>query len=229
MFDWGPWRDYLAAQGYPPSKEAIAEAENYLRHLYERNRVMNLTRVPESEAVAKHFLDAVLPVALIPMAAKLLDIGTGPGIPAVPLALARSDLSVTAMDSGAKGLRLVLDHGPANVVVKQGRAEEVDQRESFDVVVGRAVAPFAIQLEISAAWVRRDGLLIPYRTPTERAEIEDFPAHELGLELEDVRELNLPGTDVIRLFPVFVKARSTPAHYPRTWSQIRNAPLGHRG
>jgi len=190
---------------------------------------MNLTRVPESDAVTKHFLDAVLPIALIPVGARLLDIGTGPGIPAVPLALARPDLRVTAMDSGARGLRLIRDHGPANVTVRQGRAEEIDQRESFDVVVGRAVAPVAIQLEISAAWVRRDGLLIPYRTPSERGEIEDFPAHELGLELEDLREIPLPGTDVVRLFPVFVKARSTPAHYPRAWSQIRNSPIGRRG
>lgn len=226
MFDLGPWETFLTAQGFPPEPDVLLRAIAYLEDLYERNQVMNLTRVPPEEAVVKHMLDSVLPVAMIPEGGELLDIGTGPGLPAVPLAFARPDLSVVALDSGAKGLRLVSDHAPPNLSVLQQRGEDVTDRGRFDTVVGRAMSPFPIQMEVSAAWVKLEGWVMPYRTPADREWVEAFPAYELGLELEDIREIVLPGTDVVRLFPVFVKSRPTPAHYPRSWAQIRKHPLG---
>ncbi|MBX3095486.1 MAG: class I SAM-dependent methyltransferase [Fimbriimonadaceae bacterium] len=229
MFDLRPWEEYLTAEGFPPSSTASRGVLSFLEDLYKRNQVMNLTRVPEHDAVVKHLLDSVLPVSMFQEGSHVLDLGTGPGLPSVPIAFARPDLSVVAMDSGAKGLRLIQDHAPQNLTVRQHRAEDVSHREQFDLVIGRAIAPFAIQLELSAAWVRKEGWIIPYRTPADLAAVEAFPAHELGLELEDIREITLPDTEVVRLFPVFVKSRATPSHFPRTWAQIRNSPLGPGG
>jgi 16S rRNA (guanine527-N7)-methyltransferase len=105
----------------------------------------------------------------------------------------------------------------------QIRAEEWSERETFDVVTGRAVAPLAIQLEISAGFCRLGGQVIPLRTPT-----DDFmPAGAgiLGLRLGTVHELPLPQTDIIRAFPVYEKRSATHKRYPRRWAEIKAMPL----
>ena len=64
------------------SEAQLNAFETYEAALYQANQVMNLTRVPQSEAWIRHFLDSLLLCPLIPEGAKLLDIGTGPGLPA---------------------------------------------------------------------------------------------------------------------------------------------------
>jgi len=193
--------------------------------LYEANAVMNLTRVPREECWLRHFVDSLLIQDLIPWGSNVLDIGTGPGFPGWPLACARPDLQVFAIDSSGKMIGF-LDKNPLpNLKSLQVRAEEWPVRERFGVVMGRAVAPLGIQLELSAPACRLGGLVIPMRTPAERHQCE-MAVSELGLELAEVYERTLPGTDIVRLFPVYRKASETPRRFPRTWAEIRRKPLG---
>ncbi|RYG69749.1 16S rRNA (guanine(527)-N(7))-methyltransferase RsmG, partial [bacterium] len=78
--------------------------ETFEADLYEANEVMNLTRVPREECWLRHFLDSLLIAPWLPGEGSLLDIGSGPGFPAWPLALARPELQVTALDSSGKML-----------------------------------------------------------------------------------------------------------------------------
>lgn len=197
--------------------------ERFLSDLYEANRVMNLTRVPREQAWSRHVEDSLLFEDLIPVGSRLLDVGTGPGFPAWPLAVARPDLAVTALDSNGKMLGFLRDHPLPNLTVVQARAEDWDAKESFDVVTGRALAPLAIQLELSARPCALGGAVVPMRT--ESNDISSADPRALGLELERTERRILPDTDVVRVYPIYRKVSATPKRYPRRWAEIKRSPL----
>lgn len=211
----------LERLGLTLDAEALAAFEN---DLYAQNAVMNLTRVPREECWLRHMLDSLLIAEFIPVGASVLDIGTGPGFPAWPLALARPDLTVTALDSSSKMLGFLRRHSLPNLRIEQGRAEEVGLTDAFDVVTGRALAPLPIQLEISARPCRKGGIVLPMRTPNDLAEIERLSS-VLGLELETVHHRTLPVIHAERVFPVYRKVHNTPAGHPRAWAKMRERTL----
>lgn len=192
-------------------------------NLYRANETMNLTRIPREEAWLRHFVDSLLFHDLVPEGARVLDIGTGPGLPAWPLAYARPDLRVTALDSSGKMLGFLRSQPLPNLEVVQARAEEWGVREAYDVVTGRAVAPLSLQLELSASPLKVGGVLVPMRTPSDDLGAPLWEA--LGLRPAAVVRRMLPGTDVERVFPTFVKERATPERYPRGWAEMKVRPL----
>lgn len=192
--------------------------------LYAQNEIMNLTRVPHKESWLRHFLDSLLVAEFIPAGASVLDIGTGPGFPAWPLAAARPDLQVTAMDANAKMVGFLRKHPLPNLEVIQVRAEESGLNNRFDVVTGRALAPLSQQLELSVRPCQLGGCVIPMRTPKDEEEIARL-AEFLGLELEIVHRRTLPDIEAERLFPVFRKVDRTPRGYPRPWAKMRERAL----
>ncbi len=202
--------------------QAFREFED---RLYAANEVMNLTRVPREDSMIRHFFDSLLVADLIPESARVLDLGAGPGFPAWPLARVRPDLRVTAMDSSTKMVEFLKGSLLPNLRVLNHRAEEVEEEERYDVVTGRAVAPLAVQMEISATYARLGGYVIPMRTDKELEEIERFPAGNLGLKLEGIEGRELEGSEARRAFPLFRKVRPTPKKYPRTWAEIKRKPL----
>lgn len=203
--------------------KAFADFESAL---YRANEVMNLTRVAQEECGLRHFLDSLLLAAFIPEGATVLDIGTGPGFPAWPLACARPDLAVTAVDSSGKMLGFLRRQVLPNLRIIETRVEDWDVRDAFVVVTGRAVAPFPVQMEISAPVTAPQGIVLPMRTPNDRDAWVNFPADTLGLTLETVHEVPLPGTDIVRCLPQFRKIGVTPRTYPRNWADIKRKPLG---
>lgn len=208
-----------AAIGLPLKRVQIEAFETFEQDLYEVNASVNLTRVPQAECWLRHFVDSLLVAEFLPSGAHVLDIGTGPGFPAWPLACARPDLAVTALDSNGKMLSFLERHPLPNLRIVQGRAEDTPPRESYDVVTGRAVAPIMAQLEISAAPCKIGGAVVPMRTPTD----EPFPTAPppFGLALEQVVRRPLPSSDIIRVFPVYRKVTPTSPRYPRRWADIR--------
>ncbi|MBS1708178.1 MAG: 16S rRNA (guanine(527)-N(7))-methyltransferase RsmG [Armatimonadetes bacterium] len=200
----------------------------FVTDLYATNQTTNLTRVPEGEADAMHLADSLLVAEFAKRHARVLDIGAGPGFPAVPLALCRPDLDIIAVEATSKFATFLSAHCPTNVEVVNGRAEELDGRETVDLVTGRALAPLGIQLELSAAWCKVGGLVVPFRTPAEREACATINIGVLGLRLVALEERQIPGTDVVRLFPVYEKVRPTPAEYPRPWARIKARPFSAR-
>jgi len=201
--------------------DAVAAFEE---DLYVQNAVMNLTRVAREECWLRHILDSLLIAEFIPKGASVLDIGTGPGFPAWPLALARPDVQVTALDSSGKMLGFLRRHPLPNLTALQQRGEELLLADAFDVVTGRALAPLAILLELSARPCRKGGIVLPMRTPNDLPEIERLSS-VLGLELEVVHRRTLPVIDAERVFPVYRKKKNTPPGYPRAWAKMREKPF----
>ncbi|MEM4408168.1 MAG: 16S rRNA (guanine(527)-N(7))-methyltransferase RsmG [Candidatus Caldarchaeum sp.] len=208
----------------------------YEELLSEAHKVTNFTRVPREQCWARHFLDSLVLVPMIPPGARLLDIGSGAGFPGAVIGIVRSDVKVTCLDSSQRMTsfleKVFGTTGPLPVLyqVVQNRAElaahDINFRESFDFVTGRALAPFPIQIELSAGFVSLGGLFVPLRTPQEKKEVESFPAHILGLSLEKVEMVEVPEVLPERMLPVFVKTAHTAKHYPRRWAQMKSKPLG---
>ncbi len=140
--------------------------ETYFELLLKANETMNLTRITDIETAKRdHFDDSIKPLSFIqiPQGASVLDLGTGGGFPAVPLAIARPDLKITAVDSTAKKVEFVKSAvaavGIPNITCICGRAEELGRdakhREKYDYVFSRAVAKLNILLELCAPLCRK--------------------------------------------------------------------------
>lgn len=216
----------LKGIGLDLTQDQLSAFEAFEESLYAANESMNLTRVAREECWLRHFVDSLLFHDLLPEGAKVLDIGTGPGFPAWPLAVARPDLHIAALDSSGKMLGFLRTMPLPNLEVMERRAEEWGVREEFDVVTGRAVAPLTLQLELSAALCTEGGMVAPMRTPNDEDSIMRFSGSVLGLRREAVIRRPLPETDIVRVSPVYRKVGPTPAKYPRPWAEMKRKPLG---
>lgn len=203
------------------------------KKLYEANASMNLTRVPQEECWSRHFLDSLSISPLIEKGASLLDIGAGAGMPGACIAIARPDITVSVMDSANKEFRFLSSlfggRGQLPVLYEiilaraEDAAREPSLRESFDFVTGRALAPLAIQGELSAAFVIVGGKFVPMRTPADSS--EPFAANKLGLQLIDKTFPVIKPIAATRYLPVYKKTGKTPPEFPRAWAKIKSHPL----
>ena len=114
----------------------------YLEQLHQWNKAYNLTAIRNpQDMVTKHVLDSL---SILPMlqGASLIDVGTGPGLPGIPLALARSDLQIVLLDSNGKKIRFLREVVRVlqllHVDVVQARVEAYKPNNLFDTVVSRA-------------------------------------------------------------------------------------------
>jgi len=237
----GDWRVLAQVQawGLSLTDSQRHALQRYLELLYAANQQFNLTRVPPDEAVGRHLVDSLvlLWVDTPPVGARLLDIGTGGGLPGIPLKIARPDLHLTLLDSHGKTvafLKAIWEQlGLADGMVMQARAEEwahaAEAREQFDRVVARAVAKMPILAELMLPYVKVGGVALALKSAAERHEIDQArPAITmLGGELEICeRVVNLEKGEMTRLIAKMHKVRPTEARYPRRWSHILRHPLG---
>lgn len=135
----------LAAMGIVATDAQRAKMAAHLELIAKWNRVHNLTAVREpDQMVALHLLDSLSLVPHIAAASTLLDVGSGPGFPGIPIAIARPDLHVTLLDSSNKKCVFLeqarTELGLANVSVACERVEQWRPEETFDIVVSRAFA-----------------------------------------------------------------------------------------
>ena len=146
---------------------AIARLGDYLALLLAMNEQMNLTAIVDPKAAwEKHALDALTLVPLLAEVgpgARLADLGSGGGVPGIPLAIARPDLEVTLVEATQKKAAFLSAAAPAlglaNVSVRAERAEKLGG-EGFDVVTARAVGRLAELCPLAAPLARAGGLLL---------------------------------------------------------------------
>jgi 16S rRNA (guanine527-N7)-methyltransferase len=126
---------------------AVGQLLAYVELLAKWNRTYNLTAIRDPlEMVSRHLLDslAVLPHLPMPAAAALADVGSGAGLPGIPLAIARSDWRVMLNDSNHKMCafqrQAAIELGLANIEVHEGRVESWQPASGFAAVISRAFA-----------------------------------------------------------------------------------------
>lgn len=186
--------------------------------LYSWNERKNLTRVPIDQCDIRHFAESLLVADFA--TGSMLDLGTGPGFPAWPLACALPELEVVAIDSNGKMLDFLRSMPLPNLTVVQGRIEEQKWEEKFGLVTGRAFAPLLVQLECSVRSCRTGGLVVPFRSAKDDLEPKELGL--LGLELATVKRSVLRD-GVERVLPVYKKVKATPPDIPRPWAVMKRA------
>ncbi len=212
--------------------------ERLCTHILEVNKVHNLTAIRDVPGViTKHFADSLTVAPHIPEGLTVIDVGTGGGFPTLPLAVARPDLRITAIDSTAKKITHVQNtahlFGLDNVTAIAGRAEDMAQtkmRESFDIATARAVSELRILCEITLPFVKVGGMLLAMKGASGDKELSDAKAAiaKLGATLANVHKFTLKDADENqeeRCIIVIRKTSPTPNNFPRQYAQILKKPL----
>lgn len=229
------WTDLARRANVTLTDRQHAQLSRYLDLLFEANARMNLTRITDrATAELQHVADAltVLP-HLPPGAHRLADVGSGGGVPGIPLAIVRLDATVVLIEStkkkGAFLSSAAAALGLTNVTVLEWRAEDVAQgsaRESFDVAIARAVATMDWLAEWCLPLVARGGRMLAMKGPKAA---DELPAARQTIKLLGggeaiVHPVDLPGTDH-RVIVEISKVTITPARFPRPATQAKGKPL----
>ncbi len=209
----------------------LEQFEVYYRELVEWNQRMNLTSIVDYEEVqVKHFLDSltVIPAIGTPdkrQNLKVIDVGTGAGMPGIPLKIIRPDIRLVLLEATVKKtkfLRYVIDKmGLDNVEVVSGRAEDIAHdakyREYFDLALSRAVATLPALVELALPFCAVGGRFIALKKGDIRREIERSrkAVDVLGGQMQEVKSIILEEPEDNRCLVIIDKVKSSPAGYPR--------------
>lgn len=190
----------LAAMRLEVPDEAADRFAQHLLLIEKWNRVHNLTAVRETaQMVVIHLLDSLAILPYLGEARTLLDVGTGPGLPGIPIAIARPDLEVTLLDSSHKKAafleqaRAELRLENASVVCERVEAWRPERR--FDVVVSRAFAELSEFVVQAQHLLAPGGRMLAMKGVYPFEEIAKVPATH---RVREVVELRVPDLDAKR-------------------------------
>ncbi len=237
--------DAARALGIEFDPEDVPQLGRYLAILLDTNKSFNLTAITDpAEAWTKHILDALTLVPLVvelPIEhARVIDIGSGGGVPGIPLAIVMPQIRITLVEPTGKKAAFLKETAKAlglkNVTVIQGRAENLGQdhkgtergdgqgghREGYDVATARALGHLAIVAELCLPLVKPGGLVLAVKGAKAEQELEEA-AKAIGLV--GGRHAGTVETPTGRVV-VIEKATRTPRLYPRRDGEPKRAPLG---
>lgn len=220
----------LEAFTIDPSTEA--QLRHFLERLLETNRSFNLTAITDpTEAWEKHVLDSLtlLPdLRELAAGSRVIDVGSGGGLPALPLAIALPALTFTLLEATAKKARFLEETagalGLGHVRVVCDRAETFghgSERESFDATTARAVSRLPVLLELTLPLIRVGGVSLAIKGEQAATEVKEakHALHVLRAQVEDTRRTRTGVVVRIR------KTAATPAKYPRRPGEPKRVPL----
>lgn len=162
----------------PWRQDLIAKAAHLLALIVEANTHFNLTRITNPrEAAIKHILDSVAPWRLFAEAKHVVDVGTGAGLPGIPLAVLLPEVRFTLTESTQKKAHFVEAAVQAlalpNVTVTPRRAEEFVKEHPVDLMTARALAPVIRALGLFAPAIRDGARVLLYKGPDAELEIAE--------------------------------------------------------
>jgi 16S rRNA (guanine527-N7)-methyltransferase len=215
----------------------ITQLERFGDLLLDWNEKVNLTAITDpGEVRIRHLLDSLTILTLpdLPDSPRVIDVGTGGGVPGIPLKIARPNWRMILMDSTRKKIDVV------NAMIQQlklerafglqMRAEEAGQdklhREAYDLVIARSVARMPVLAEYLLPLCAVGGMCIAMKGDTVQEEMDDadYAIQVLGGKRGDVHEVQLPG-GVTHYLAVIHKVKPTPRDYPRRPGTPSKFPL----
>ncbi len=187
-------RQGVSTLGLTLPEQAIAQLDAYIQLLTRWNRAYNLTAVRDpQEMVVKHLLDSL---AILPWVnnSPLLDVGSGAGLPGVPLAIARPELNVTLLDGSSKRVRFqqqaITELGLCNVTAVWSRVEDYQPEQPFKQVVSRAFSALDEMARLCRHLCAENGVLLAMKGLYPDAEIA---ALDDGYQVIGSEALHVPG------------------------------------
>lgn len=203
--------------------------DQYYHLLFQYNQIMDLTSVIEEEQVyERHFYDS-LTIAFNKNfnGLKVCDVGSGAGFPAIPLKIVFPEMELTIIDSLTKRMNflneVVQQLDLKKVTIITARVEEMDAsfRETFDIVMARAVARLNILLELCIPILKVNGIFIAMKGQKGQEELEEAQnaIQILNLKLNETQKLPF----ITNFY--FLKQKKTSLQYPRRYSLIKKKPL----
>lgn len=212
--------------------------EKYMNLILKRNEEINLTAITDPEEfMVKHFEDSIS-ITDFPEyieADTVMDLGTGAGFPGVPLAITSEEKQFTLVDSLNKRLKVIDEFCSElkinNVKTVHGRAEELarkpELRDSFDLVVSRAVANLTTLTELALPFVNVGGYFLSYKGPEAEEELKDAKKaiESLGGKYIETRETKMEKYGIFHNVVIIRKEKPTPKKFPRKPGEAGRNPI----
>lgn len=215
--------------GIELNNQILKDLEAYYNILKEENTKYNLTRIiSQEDAYLKHFYDSLTITKIVDINNQsICDLGSGAGFPGLVLAICFPNTKMTLIESNGKKcyfLNTVKEKlNLNNVNIINTRVEEYARknREIFDIVTARAVAPLKHLLEYGIPLVKIEGSFIAMKANIE-GEIENIDNYYAKLDIKEIKKMvfNLPKENSLRTLLKYQKLKVTNQKYPRRYSDI---------
>ena len=212
----------------------LEQLNKYYEMLIEYNKVMNLTGITEKEEVyLKHFYDSLTISKMIDLNSEisLCDLGSGAGFPGIVLKIFYPNLNIVLIDSLNKRINFL------NKVIDELKLEKIkaihtriedyskENKEKFDIVTARAVAPLNILLELGINLVKVNSYFIAMKGNIDNEPNFQNAINKLDCELESIIKFKLPIEESNRSLIKIRKNKSTNKLFPRKYNDIKKKPL----
>ncbi|WP_078550318.1 16S rRNA (guanine(527)-N(7))-methyltransferase RsmG [Litchfieldia alkalitelluris] len=228
----------LEEKGISLSSRQLEQFEQYFQLLVEWNEKMNLTAITEKNDVyLKHFYDSISAAFYFDFnkVNSVCDVGAGAGFPSIPIKICFPHLEISIVDSLQKRIgflnHLARELSLENVSFYHDRAEtfgqKQDNRESYDLVMARAVARLSVLSELCLPLVKENGVFLAMKAASVQDELKDAEKAItiLGGTIEQVNHFLLPIEESERNILVIKKAKKTPKKYPRKPGTPNRTPI----
>lgn len=230
--------DGCSLMGIEIDNKKVSQFQRYLSLLLEWNEKFNLTAITDpKEVIIQHFLDAIsiLELDFMKDGLAILDMGTGAGFPGVPIKIMLPKTKLILVDSVNKKTvflkELVKELNLDMVEIIHARAEDLGReptrRETYDVVVSRAVAELKVLLEYCLPFVRVNGCFVSYKGPGATDEVDNSKKaiKLLGGKEAVIEQVSVPYSDRTHMLVITKKVLKTPKEYPRKAGKPKKLPL----
>ncbi len=220
--------------GIEITDKKLNQLEKYYELLIEYNKVINLTGITEKDEVyLKHFYDSLTISKIIDLNKEnsLCDLGSGAGFPGIVIKIFYPNLNIVLIDSLNKRINflniVIKELGLENITAIHSRIEEyaVANKEKFDVVTARAVAPLNILLELGINLVKIGKYFIAMKGNIENEPDYSNAIKKLDCSLRNIVKFKLPIEESNRSLIKIKKEKSTSKLFPRKYSEIKKKPL----
>jgi len=186
----------IASLNLKVTDQQIDQLLNFIKLIEKWNKAYNLTAIRDRDEMARlHILDSLAIVPYIE-GQRIIDIGTGAGLPGIPLAICLPEVGFTLLDSNAKKTRfvrqVVLELKLKNVEVLHSRVENYHPEQTYDAVLTRAFARLPDIVKLTAHLLSKEGVLLAMKGQSLDAELAEITAKK------SVISVSVPGTDVER-------------------------------
>jgi len=186
----------IASLNLSMTDEKIDQLLGFIKLIEKWNKAYNLTAIRDREEMARlHILDS-LAIAPHVEGKRVIDIGTGAGLPGIPLAICLPEINFTLLDSNAKKTRfvqqVVLELKLKNVEVLHSRVENYHPEKTYDAVLTRAFAGLSDIVKLTAHLLAKEGVLLAMKGQNPDAELAGIAAKK------SVVSVSVPGTDIER-------------------------------